>query len=317
MRFNLIVERLRALPEMAAWPEAITYAERAVHCAGRSAWEYPVAGCRAVGGSAEQAQPGAAAVFCAFTSIHLIDDLLDEDPQGDYRRIGQARAANLACAFQAAGHVLLDGAPAAAAIHAALQGCFARMMLATARGQDLDAGEPADEEEYWRVVGAKAPPLFAAALELGALLGGGAPPTVAALGRLGAAMGRFIQVSDDLADALAVPASADWTRCRGNLALLYASVADHPEREAFAALAARAGEPSALAAAQEILARSGAVAYCAYRLVALARESRALLAAAPVVDPTPLRELLALQHQPLEQLLARAGADAAAVLAEG
>lgn len=310
-----ILDRLRRLPEIAAWPEALANLARAVPREGQSVWEYPVASCQAVGGSEEQALPGAAAVFAALASIHLVDDLLDEDPRGDYRRLGAGRAANLALALQAAAHLLLADAAGEDAGRAALQERLARMALATARGQELAATEPADEDGYWRVVDAKTPPLFAAALEIGALLGGGAPAAIEALGRLGAAMGRFVQVSDDLADALATPASADWMRPRGNLALLYAATADHPERADFAALTARVEEPAALTAAQEMLARCGAAAYCAYRLVALAHEAQDALSAAPLVDPRPLDRLLREQQAPLEHLLTAAGGDAAAVLA--
>ncbi len=303
-----ILDRLRGLPEIAGWPEALAYAERAVHQESGSVWDYPPAACLAVGGEAEAALPGAAAVFCALTGIHLVDDLLDDDPHGEYRRLGTGRAANLALAFQAAAHLLLDEAAAGGATRAGLQACLARMALATARGQELDAREPADEATYWRVVDAKTPPLFAAALEIGALLGGAPPATVAALGRLGAAMAHFVQVSDDLNDALETPASADWRRGRGNLAILYAMTAEHPERAAFLALAARAGEPAALAEAQQILARCGAVAYCLYRLTAFAQEAQGLLAAAPIRDPRPLERLLSRQCEPLSRLLATVGA---------
>lgn len=310
MAIGEILDRLRGLPEIAGWPEALAYAERAVHQEGRSVWDYPAAACLAFGGTHETALPGAAAVFCALTGIHLVDDLLDDDPHGEFRRLGAGRAANLALAFQATAHLLLDEAAADGAARTGLQTRLARMALATARGQELDVHEPGDEEAYWRTVGAKTPPLFAAALEIGALLGGAPPAAVAALGRLGAAMAHFVQVSDDLADALETPASADWGRGRGNLAILYAMTADHPEREAFRALAARAGEPSALAEAQRILVRSGAVAYCLYRLTAFAQEAQGLLAAAPVPDPRPLERLLSRQRQPLSRLLAAAGADA-------
>ncbi len=317
MSLQPILDRLRALPEIAAWPEALAYLARAVHRDGHSPWEYPRAACRAVGGDDERSLPGAGAVFCALAGIHLVDDLLDEDPRGDYRRIGPGRAANLALALQAAGHLLLDGAACDAATRAALHARHARMAVATALGQDLDAEEPADEAGYWRRVEAKAPPLFAAALEMGALLGGGSPAAVEHLGRLGAVMGRYVQVSDDLADALKTPAAADWARPRGNLTLLYGATADHAERGAFASLAARAGDPAALAAAQEILVRSGAVAYSLYRLGLLAEEARAALAAAPLATAEPLARLLAAQRRPLERLLAAAGAEPAAVLGAG
>jgi geranylgeranyl pyrophosphate synthase len=314
MSLASILARLRGLPEIASWPEALAYVARAVHREGHSPWEYPVAACRSVGGGDEQSLPGAAAVFCALAGIHLVDDLLDEDPAGDYRRIGPGRAANLGLALQAAGHLLLDAAACDIETRAPLHARYARMALLTARGQELDAEEAADEAGYWQRVEAKTPPLFAAALELGALLGGGAPAAVEAVGRLGAVMGRYVQVSDDLADALKTPASADWARCRGNLALLYAVTAEHPEREAFLALAAHAAEPAALAEAQEILVRSGAVAYCIYRLTLLAGEARDLLTASPLAAPEPLERLLSAQGEPLAHLLTAAGADPTAAL---
>jgi geranylgeranyl pyrophosphate synthase len=120
-------------------------------------------------------------------------------------------------------------------------------------------------------------------------------------------MGRYVQVSDDLADALQTPAGADWERGRGNLAIHYALTIDHPDRAEFHALVRRVHEPAALQAAQEVLARSGAVGYCAYQMIALARQARHLLAAAPLADPAPLARLLALQHAPVERLLAQAG----------
>lgn len=312
MSLERIQERLRALPEIAGWPDLGALVEAAIEQqGGRSVWDYPRLACRAVGGSEEAALPACTAVFCALASIHLVDDLLDEDPRGDYRRLGVGNTANLALALQAAGHRVLEEAAVPAAVRSDLDAKLAQMALATAYGQSLDLHEPADEAGYWRTVEAKTPPLFATALAMGALLGGAPATTVAGLERLGALLGRLVQVSDDLADAMATPAAADWRRPRGNLALLYALTADHPQREAFRRLVASADDAAALGAAQKILLASGAVSFCAYHLIELGRQARDTLAALALSDPEPLARLLAMQAKPVAGLLAVVGVDLA------
>ena len=315
MRFEQIKARVRAIAEVSAWPQMVDLVERAVHREGQSLWEYPFAACLAVGGTEEAALPGAAAVFCALTSIHLVDDMLDEEPDGDYRRLGAGPVANLALAFQAVAHRVLDDGAAGAERRAALQASLAGMALATAFGQNLDTRPLRSEEEYWQVLEAKTPPLFGMALYVGALLGGAPEAVAEPIRRLGHVMGRFIQVSDDLADALKTPASADWRRRFHNLPILYAMTAEHPERDEFLHLATRAGNPAALAAAQKILLRSGAVSYCTLKLIELSQQARQLLSHIPLADPQPLERLLEHQMRPLRHLLESVGAGEPEVLA--
>jgi geranylgeranyl pyrophosphate synthase len=315
MRFERTRQRLRALPEIAAWPDALDLVERAVHQERRSVWEFPFVACNSVGGREEAALPAAAALLAAVAAIHLVDDLLDEDPRGDYHRLGAGRAANLALAFQAAGHRLLAEVEADPGRLARLHACLAEATLATACGQALDAEGVAGEAEYWRVVERKTAPLFAAALALGALAGGGDSPVVDGLARLGDLLGRLVQVSDDAADALATPASADWRRPRGNLAMLYALTADHPEREAFGRLAAASDDPAALAQAQGIVVRCGGLSYCAYHILAFAAGARQVLAGIKVAHPAPLEDLVEEHLRPLHALLREAGVEAPEVLA--
>lgn len=281
--------------------------ERAIHRDLMSVWEFPVAACQAVGGAAEAAAAGAAAVFCSLTSIHLVDDMLDDDPHGDFRRIGAGPAANLALAFQAAAHCLLDETEVPAAARGELQACLGRMALATAFGQHLDSREVGSEEEYWQVVGAKTPPLFSAAFRLGALLGGAPAATADELDRFGDVLGKFVQVSDDLGDALRTPAGADWQRRSNNLPILYAMLADHPAREEFISLSAASHDPESLAAAQKLLLRSGGVSFCAWKMVEFSRAAQAILAGIQLRDRQPLAELLTAQLRPLERLLATVG----------
>ena len=120
MTFEEIKERVRTVSGIAAWPQMLSLTERVVHRDALSVWDYPVAACQAVGGESDAALAGAAAVFCSLISIHLVDDMLDDDPKGDYHRLGAGRAANLALAFQAAGHLLLEAPEVSPAVRADL-----------------------------------------------------------------------------------------------------------------------------------------------------------------------------------------------------
>lgn len=307
LQFDQLKARILSLPQVAAWPQMLERIEGTVHRDLRCVWDFPIVACQAVGGTAAAALPGAAAVLCSLIGIHLVDDLLDDDPRGDFHRLGAGPAANLALAFQAAGHGALDDPEVPPAVRAELHACLARMSLATAFGQHLDSREVDGEAEYWQVVEAKTPPLFGAALRLGALLGGAPAATAGELERLGRLLGKFVQVSDDLADALAKPASADWQRRSNNLTILFAMTADHPRREEFLLLSAATHDAEALAAAQKLLLTSGAVSYCAWKMIELAREAHAVLAGIPLPNREPLARLLAAQLAPLERLLAVAG----------
>lgn len=315
MRFDEMKNWVRKLPVVASWPQMLAMVERVGHKEGVSVWEHPVSACRAVGGREDAALPAAAAVFCSLISIHLVDDMLDDEPLGDFRQIGEGRTANLALAFQAAGHLVLTEAEAPAEVRGALQESFARMSLATCFGQELDARELAGEADYWRVVGTKTPPLFGEALRMGALLGGATAGLAEQLAEIGRVLGRFIQVSDDITDALEVPARADWLRRSNSLPLLFAMTAGHAEREEFLHLSARAGEPEALAAAQKILFRSGAVSYCTLKLIEIAREARELFARISLRNPEPIEQLLEVHTRPLYRLLEIVGVQDPAALA--
>jgi geranylgeranyl diphosphate synthase type I len=191
------------------------------------------------------------------------------------------------------------------------------MSLATCYGQGLDSQEVTTEEEYWRVVGNKTPPLFGEALRMGALLGGATPDTAELLARVGRALGLFIQVNDDMADAMAVPACADWQRRHNNLPILFALTADHAEREEFVRLSAQSGDAAALAAAQKILLRSGAISFCALRLIEFSREIRELLGSVALKDPAPVARIVDLHMKPLHRLLEKVGVEEPEALVVG
>lgn len=306
MRFEELQRRVRDLPQVDKWPQMSGFVERAAHYEA-AVWEFPVLSCRAVGGHEEAALPAAAAVFCSVASIRLVDDILDDDPRGAYRTLGAGQAANLALAFQAAGHLLLDDPQIPLEIRRELQASFAEMSLATCFGQSLDASEAASEAEYWRIVESKTPPLFGAALKMGALLGGAGGETADSLARIGHALGRFIQVSDDVTDALQTPARADWQRRGNSLPILYAMTAPHPDREEFLRRSLAVADPDELCAAQKILMRSGAVSYCALKLIEFSREIRDAFDHVWLHEPEAIARLLEIHQRPLRRLLQKVG----------
>ena len=301
-----IYRAVTAVPELDSWPEA-----RALFApkegVSRLDWQLPAVACQAVTGDSSLALPAVAAIACLQISIILVDDMLDDDPRGEFRRLGVGRTANLALAFQSAGSGLLRQVQTGSAERLAASEALAQAALATAFGQELDVQNLKGEESYWRVVEAKSTPFYGAALQVGALLAGAGQAVSGGLYRYGVLLGEIIQVWDDLIDAFQVPAGPDWLEGRNNLALLYASHADHPERELFQHLMGRAADAAALADAQAILVRSGAVSYCVYQLAHRAGAARRQLAPLQLHDPAPLAEILDAQVAPIASWLGNMG----------
>ncbi|HBL26829.1 MAG TPA: hypothetical protein DD490_08350 [Acidobacteria bacterium] len=304
-------ELIRSLDPVAVWPEMAEMIDRFDPHGTLGVWEYPLAACTAVGGPDNSATAGCAAILCSLISIHLLDDMLDEDPGGIQHRLGEGRTANLAMAFQAAGHQVLDDDRLAPHTRAAVHLALARMTLATACGQNLDMRVIADEDQYWGVVEAKTSPLFSAAFSIGSLLGGASPATAQHLAGLGGLLGRCVQVSDDLLDALRTPAAADWgSRRSNNLAILYAMTAEHAEKKEFLELSKHAEDPTALASAQEILVRSGALSYCVFKMVGFLGQAGRLLAGLSLPAPESVARLFEAHAKPIHHLFAAAGVPA-------
>lgn len=294
--------QILALSELADWPEAASlFAAR--NDGLRLDWQLPARACVAVGSQPEAALPAVAAVACLQISIILADDMLDQDPRGEYRRLGHGRAANLALAFQAAALTLLGTAPLPPERQAAASSALARAALATCFGQELDVSGLAGEDAYWRIVRAKSTPFYGVALQLGGLLGGADLPVAQGLYDLGALMGEVVQICDDLEDAFEVPANPDWGAGRNNLLILYAATAGHAERERFMAVRGQVETPSALEEAQQILIRSGALSYGVYQLLQRWQRGRHLLSELPLASSSPILEVFESQIRPLVRWL--------------
>jgi geranylgeranyl pyrophosphate synthase len=292
-------------PEVAAWPALIQVWH---HYAQNShAWLLPELACRAVGGDVDNVVPVITAVACCHISIVLVDDILDDDAKGLFQRLGVGVAANFGLAFQSVAYRLVqqisEEMGLATAVQRQLMAELIHLNLKTAYGQHLDVQEVVNEEHYWTTVEAKSTPYYGAGFFIGALVGGADELLANQLRQFGRLIGKMIQVSDDLADVYQTPASPDWERGTGNLAILYARLAEHPERARFERLMPQVHELAALEEAQQILLQSGAVSYCIYHLLLQAREARALLEDCALAQPGLLQQFLAERISHLFDLL--------------
>lgn len=307
--YDKVVEIIRSIPEVASWSDFDRLLGRPAPSGIKPSWEYVCHAGGAFGSAWQTGFPGAAAILCLHYSIHLVDDVLDEDPKGLHLSLGLGPTFNLATAFQAAAGVCLSRSNASAAALSMMHSQLHETVIGTGFGQHLDTLDPAGEEEYWRVVGLKTPPLFRCALFLGAVLAGAGEQMARQVSDLGVFLGEIAQINDDLGDALARPATTDWQRSHGSLPILYARLADHPERDRFRDLASRVRanpeDSYALEEAQEVLVRSGAVSYCAFRLVKSYRGGIEQLNRLGLPRAESLLELFDYQTRPLRRLFKR------------
>ena len=292
-------------PEVVAWPELVEIWQH--YARNARSWLLPELACRAVGGDAARVVPVVTAVACCHISIVLVDDILDDDPKGVYRRVGTGAAANFGLAFQSVAYRLVQQAALEmewdTAVQQQILATITQLNLQTAYGQHLDIQKNASEEHYWDTVEAKSTPYYGAGFYLGALAGGASNQLADQLQQFGQLIGKIIQVSDDLADVYQIPASPDWQRGTGNLAILYARLAEHPNRARFEQILDQTDQSAMLEEAQQILLQSGAVSYCVYHLLQLAREARALLNQCDLADPALLQQFLAERVAHLFELL--------------
>ncbi len=301
--YTLTVDYISNLPILAEWEEARSLVDHAAALRPRD-WQLPVRSCLAAGGTQAMAVPACAGLACAQVGILLIDDMLDEDPRGEYRRLGSAQTANFAASLlSAASESILVSRASATIKLGALEG-LNHMLTALALGQFLDSQNPADEVSYWRAVRLKSGSFFKAALELGALFGGAGERPVHEIGRIGLLYGEMTQIHDDLADCMVAPAGPDWLQGRTSLPILFASTVGHPERSQFLELRTRASEPEALQAAQQILIRCGAVGYCVDQLMRRSREAASLLSTVRLPHVEEIEHLVEAVVGPVRELLA-------------
>lgn len=310
MALQEIQQTLLAMPEIDGVPPMRDFVRRTVGGSGIPCWNYCPFACMAMGVEPERSLPAAVAIFSMLAAIHLVDDMLDDDPAGLYHTVGPGTASNMALSFHSAAcrAIAEGGLPPTVEHDLTLR--LARMNMQTSMAQHIDIQPCANEDEYWRVVDLKTPPLFGCALAMGGVIGGASPQVADALDALGGPLGRLIQIGDDLRDALDKPASADWARPRNNLALLYCLTAPHPGRERFASLVERAREDEeALAAAQELIFPSGAASYCVHRMVEAYRDGITKTRAIGLPNAEPIERIFNRVIQPVLSLLHRSGVE--------
>jgi len=306
--YTSVLQYLMELPIVRSWPNMGTTLELVTKKKPRD-WQLPVLACEAIGGGYDPLIPGIAAIACMQISIILIDDMLDDDPRGEYNRIGKAAAANLAVAFQAAGIDALAQSDLVVDVKFAAIQSINQMMLKTAFGQYLDVHNPNSENAYWELVRVKSSPFFGTGLQVGALLGGATVEVSEKFRELGHIYGELIQIHDDLDDVMAIPANPDWILGRFPLPILYAQTVDHPERDRFISLRESITEPGALTEAQEILVRSGAVSYCVHQIIQRYQTAVALISTLELHSTKPLYALLSDVITPVMKLMDSIGVE--------
>jgi len=295
------------LPTVKEWPEVRDLLERA-SLRRPYYWQLPVIACEAVGGKGGQALPGMAAIACLHTSILLLDDMLDADPKGEYHHLGQPATANMAAALQAIGLEAIAHSEQPPAIKLAILQRLNQMVLTTALGQNWDVQNPQTEAAYWRVVHTKSAPFFGTALAIGALLGGTATETAEQIEELGGLYGEMIQIQDDVSDVMETPANPDWLMGRSPLSVLYAQVVSHPDRAQFLKLRQTIADPDALAEAQLILIRCGAISYAIDQLLRRYAKAQKALADLPRSCQDKLETMFDAAMNPVQELFVAAGA---------
>lgn len=297
-----LLKLFKTVPEVELWSELEAAFVRAGETP-RPDWELPVRANLSMGGNKHEAMYVAVSVACLQLSIMLVDDILDDDPRGAHVLIGAGNASNMALAYQSAAVRLLQLSPIKPAVKDKLVGILSQAALATAVGQNMDIQNLSTEEDYWHVVEAKSTPFYGACLELGAVSAGASPGLAAEFHRLGKIIGEIIQLEDDLDDALAIPANADWQKGRNNLLILYAKTADHRNRDQFHRIASDVSAPDNLREAQRILVSSGAVSYCTYHLIQRYGAANRLIANLSLPHASHIEELFDLYAEKLLELL--------------
>jgi geranylgeranyl pyrophosphate synthase len=289
--YTWIVDYISNLPVLKGWNEAKALIDHAASMQPRD-WQLPIVTCKAVGGSTEAAIPACAAIACAQVGIILIDDLLDEDPRGEYHKLGVAQTANYAAAHLSIALQSIYCSPAPTSIKLPAARSLNQMITTVAFGQYLDTKNSGTEEAYWEVARTKSAPFFGATLELGAFFGGAPTKTIKELAMFGGLYGEMVQIHDDLNDCMTEPAGPDWIKDRLSLPILFAQTVDHPERVRFHELKKKMSDLETLHEAQNILIRCGAVSYCFNQLIYRYQTASKILTGMNLANPDPINKLL-------------------------
>ena len=314
--YTSALDYLSTLPVLTKWTETWLILERMASIQPRD-WQLPFLACKAVGGVEEQAIPAISALACTHIGIILIDDMLDEDPRGEYQRVGKGKTANMAAAFLSAGTLAIMQSDVQSSARLEALHCLDQMVLVTAFGQDLDSQNPLDEPGYWRIVENKSAPFYGAAMRLGVVFGNASDEVAEKVERIGRIYGEIIQIHDDLNDTLAIPANPDWLQGRSSLPILFAKSVNHPERARFLELLREVSDENALREAQGILIHCGAVSYCLDQLLRRHRAAQDILTTLSLPQLEMLSTLLEEVIAPVWRLFEAVGESLAFPIPEG
>jgi geranylgeranyl pyrophosphate synthase len=316
---NMLFEQLKglilSLEEFQAWPEVRALITDLREIEQSSFSDYTYLSSEAVSGNGGKSLFGMAAIVCLTVSIKLVDDMLDEDPNGYFHKVGKGITANMAMSFQAAALTMIEKCNLSSDIKYIIQANLSKAALKTAYGQHLDVthshNKVNDEAYYWNVVQAKTPPLIGTALMIGALFGEASDLIAQQLERLGLPIGKLIQVSDDLSDVFSSKINPDWTSPNNNLALLYAIMAEYPEKNRFQELISNGVESKSesIKELKQILIKSGGLSYCCYHMIESYKEAQQILGGIPLLHPDKIYKILYELIEPLKELFSLVGID--------
>jgi geranylgeranyl pyrophosphate synthase len=300
--YQAIHNYLFTTPIFQTWEEPRRVLQKFISMSPRD-WRLPLITCEAVCGSGEPGLAAAAALACTQIGIILVDDMLDNDPRGEFQKIGVGQTANLAATFLCGGQQAILYSQVGWEMKCNGLQVLNQMMQTVSYGQYLDMFEPQDEDAYWQIVESKSGSFFGSAMYMGALFGGASGCTTKALEGLGRIYGEMIQIHDDLHDTMERPANPDWLQKRSPLPILFSRLVDHPDRSRFIELCQMITEEGALEEAQEIIIRSGAVSYCVHQLTRKFEKSHEILAGLSLRKASILGTLLDEVAAPVQKLM--------------
>jgi geranylgeranyl diphosphate synthase type I len=225
-----------ALPEY--WPEFTSLFEPQPEDRFSPVTMLPLAMCEAVGGSAAEAVPVAAAIVAAERSLRVADDLADRDrPNRLWEQVGSARAWNYASALQTLCFGILSASAYDPELILRIQRLFVDTFFCIGAGQDRDLSRvPKTVGEYWSTIELKTAIAYSATCGAGAMVGTEDIRLIEACGAFGHHLGLGIQVFNDMESIWQPEGKTDLQQGKVTLPVIYALETNHPAREELAAL---------------------------------------------------------------------------------
>jgi geranylgeranyl pyrophosphate synthase len=258
---------------------------------------------KAYGCDDERIIAAGACLALAFSSIIILDDLLDNDQRFSQDGTNPADLANISAALVSLAYRILPAfLNSGDDIYKGIV-ILSEMLEKVAYGQSMDARNPCSEAEYWKVTQLKSSAFFSGAFALGGLAVGVGLPGLEKLQELGRQYGVLIQIHDDLRDSLEIPPNPDWHNGRHPLPILFAETVEHPLQSRFIDIRGSVDDPHILAEAQEILIRCGAISYGMHQIRVHYQESMKLMELLRIDDASHIKMAFDELLHPVDQLI--------------